>query len=194
MALDAPRACEIAICDAFDPPGVRIKFIAVNDAWRLLPYADVLYSCDVKWWRVARPSSAEFTGERWSSHESAPKQNNKKIDAAAEYGLELITGRDEPGFCVDLPRIHYGGNSGFQAVNLAIQFGAERIRLIGFDMQHTNGQAHFFGNHPTELATIPSHGIYIAAFQQAAYLLPDEISIINCTADSALPCFPRGTL
>lgn len=35
----------------------------------------------------------------------------------------------------DLGRIGWGGNSGFGAINLAAQFGASKIILVGFDMR-----------------------------------------------------------
>lgn len=36
-----------------------------------------------------------------------------------------------------------GGNSGFQAINIAVQFGATRIGLVGFDI----GGGHWHGPH-----------------------------------------------
>ena len=29
----------------------RARVIAINDAWRVAPWADVLYGCDGRWWR-----------------------------------------------------------------------------------------------------------------------------------------------
>ena len=38
-----------------------------------------------------------------------------------------------------------GGNSGFQALNLAVQFGALGILLIGFDMKADGNSPHWYG-------------------------------------------------
>src|SRR5690606_24056968 len=114
------------------------KVIAVNDAWKLLPFADVIYACDLRWWE--KKGCGDFRGERWSCTESRGGRDKRSV--AEKFGLNLIDGRSEEGFSLEPGLIHYGSNSGFQAVNLALQFGAKVIRLVGFDMQ-PNG--HFFG-------------------------------------------------
>lgn len=166
---------------SLDPAKCRGFVIAVNDAYRLLPDADILYACDARWWDYHNP---QFKGQKWSSHNPSPRINDNKADAARKHGLHLVPGFDGEGFKLDFG-IHYGSNSGFQAVNLAIALGARRIRLVGFDM---HGR-HFFGDHPKELGN-PDFPTFIAAFERAAELLPSHIEIVNCTPDSALTCFP----
>ncbi len=164
--------------------------IAVNDAYRLMPWAEVLYSCDRAWWRVHQGCPG-FTGEKWSSHSTG---NNDKLDVAKDYGLRLVRGNDAEGFSFDPSVIHYGSNSGFQAINLAIHFGAKVIKLVGFDMRHVDGKRHFFGNHPAPLHNHMHYSQLIRHFKKAAKHLPADIKIINCTPGSALDCFPMGTL
>jgi hypothetical protein len=163
--------------------------IAVNDAYRVLPAADVLYACDAKWWRVHR-GVRTFKGEKWSSHDA---ENNDKTEVAQRHGLRLIEGHDSEGFSFDPGVIHYGSNSGFQAINLAILFGARRIVLVGFDMSY-NGKSHFFGDHPRGLTRQERYEIFIPQFERAAARLPESIEIINCTPESALHCFPMMDL
>lgn len=43
-------------------------------------------------------------------------------------------------------RIGWGGNGGFHALNLAVQFGLRKIILCGFDMSLANG-VHWHGRH-----------------------------------------------
>jgi hypothetical protein len=43
-------------------------------------------------------------------------------------------------------RIGWGNNGGFHALNLAVQFGARKIILVGFDMHIRNG-LHWHGRH-----------------------------------------------
>jgi hypothetical protein len=157
------------------------RVIAVNDAYRRLPFADVLYACDARWWGV-HGHCAGFAGEKWSSH----SRDNQKLKEADRYGLTLVTGCNRKGFSLDPDQIHYGGNSGFQAVNLAILFGAYRIVLIGCDMHGS----HFFGPHPTPLRNTSRFDQYIQKFGDAAKMLPSHIKIVNATPDSALMCFP----
>jgi hypothetical protein len=161
--------------------------IAVNDAYRLLPFADVLYAGDADWWDV-HDGVPGFAGERWSAHEAL---RNDKADLVDRYGLHLVAGpkHDAEGFSLDPARIHYGGNSGFQAINLAILFGATRILLVGFDMRTTTPR-HFFGDHPFPLHNVAKYEHFHGAFVHAARLLPPHIEIVNCTPGSGLRCFP----
>lgn len=165
--------------------------VAVNDAWRKVPFADVLYACDERFWDVK--GCEGFQGERWSSHGSSLRQQDDKIECAKRHGLKLVQGRDGEGFCTEPGVIYYGSNSGFQAVNLAIHFGAKLIRLVGFDMQ-PNG--HFFGR---QIPQFPVPGdsefrTFRRAFERAAERMPEGVRIINCTPGSALTCFPMGAL
>lgn len=92
--------------------------IAVNDAYKLFPFAEVLYACDAPWWK-AHNGCPDFLGEKWSSHDNG---NNEKRPTAERFGLHLVNGKRQDGFSLDPSFISYGGNSGFQATNLAIHF------------------------------------------------------------------------
>lgn len=167
-----------------------IRAVAVNDAHRLLPWADVLYACDAAWWKE-HDGALDFKGERWSSH-SEPR--NEKLDTAKRWGLHLVHGAHARGFSLDQRRINYGQNSGFQAVNLALLFGATRVLLIGFDM-HIKSGYHFFGRHGHTLRnTDPAQ--FIKNFNMAAtdLLAHPGIEIVNCSPGSALTCFPQMDL
>jgi hypothetical protein len=166
-----------------------LRTIAVNDAYRLAPWADVLYACDGEWWDH-HGGCMGFAGEKWSSH--APGGNDKRRHAE-RYGLHLVAGVDAPGFSHDPSRIHYGLNSGYQALNLALLFGAKRIALVGFDMRAVDGRAHFFGAHGGGLRA-PAFGLFVERFKAAARTVPAGVDVINCTPGSALTCFPTGEL
>src|SRR5262249_19842922 len=141
------------------------------------------------WWIAKNPS--QFTGERWSSSEVGPNSCNDKREFGPQYGLSLVEGRFERGFSFEPGVIHYGFNSGFQAVNLALQFGAQHIVLVGFDMRVVDGREHFFGSHPECQGFGPlSLELFISEFGKAARDLSDDIEIVNATPGSALKCFP----
>jgi hypothetical protein len=165
------------------------RVLAVNDAYRRLPWAEVLYACDQEWWNVHQ-GCPDFAGEKWSSHEAG---TNDKLATAERYGLRLVQGRDGEGFSLDPSVIHYGSNGGFQALNLALLMGAKRVLLVGFDMHATNGR-HFFGDHPEPLSNYVRYETLVPYFRRAAALLPRGIEIVNCTPGSALDCFPAARL
>lgn len=87
-----------------------------------------------------------------------------------------------------------GGNSGFQALNLAVQFGARRILLVGFDMNDRGG-VHWYGRNSWPMANNPDHNNFrrwIAAFEGAAPLLKSMgIEVVNLSPHSAIQCFPK---
>lgn len=116
--------------------GKHINVIAVNDAYRRAPWADILYACDARWWRwndgvpgfkgikvalIGAKDGKGYEGE-WNDimyPDIRPLAYNG-ID-----GLEVA----DPRF------LRTGRSSGYQAINLAVQLGAKRIILIGYDMQ-----------------------------------------------------------
>jgi len=171
------------------------RVLAVSDAYRLMPWADALYSLDEKWWdhhKGAKP----FGGVRWSAHDET---HSHKIECAARHGLRLVHGKAEKGFSTDRSCIHYCGNSGFQAVNLAIRFGAREIVLVGFNLQHVRGSSHFFGEHPEGVrkSQRSPYERFIADFVIAEKRLRLEANpprIINATPATALTCFPQASL
>lgn len=168
------------------------RVIAVNDVYRLLPEADVLYACDRAWWEHHK-GCPDVAGERWTSHSLAPKNDKREI--AGRFGLRVVEGADRLGFSRDPGLIHYGNNSGYQAVNLAILWGADPIVLVGFDMRRVDGRTHFFGEHKSPLRPPANFGKWIGNFTKAADLLGQpRPRILNATPGSALRCFPMVDL
>jgi hypothetical protein len=152
-----------------------------------MPWADVLYGCDEKWWNHHNGVPG-FDGEKWSSHQSGGSICNDKLACAERYGLNLIAGSEAPGFSLDPSVVHYGCNSGFQALNLAILWGASVIVLVGFDMRRVDGAAHFFGEHPASLSTPVDYSRFVPHFERAE--VPEGVQILNATPESALACYP----
>jgi hypothetical protein len=91
-----------------------------------------------------------------------------------------------------------GGNSGYQAMNLALHLGAARIVLLGYDMAPADdGRLHWFGAHPAGLAN--PDGVNFAtwpkAFDRLAPALADlGVEVVNCSRRTALGCFARAPL
>jgi hypothetical protein len=165
--------------------------MAVKEAYRRVPWAEVMYGCDAKFWD-RYDGCRDFMGERWSSH--GVKGDNDKRIAQEKYGLLLVAGKKGVGFSFADSTIHYGYNSGFQSINLTLLLGATRLVLVGFNMKGEGDKRYFFGKaHPTQQSCTP-YGISMPAFADAAKLLPKGITILNATADTALKAFKRVTL
>lgn len=194
-----PRGCTFAILaggPSLSPEQVehvrraqaqgQCKAIAVNDSWRLAPWADVLYACDKRWWDAKRPKDpSEFAGVMVSQDAAA----------CATYGLEHVPSLPGPGLCRDPWVLHQGLNSGYQAINLAYHLGAARIILLGYDMQRTGGKSHWFGDHPPGLNVPSPFRDFIQRFGPLAKDLELEgVQVFNCSTETALNCFPKTSL
>lgn len=166
----------------------RARVIAVNDSWRMATWADAIYACDEAWWSFHYKAVMEkFGGERWS------QRPVKEIGTPARVPFELnyVGGSHAAGLCRTPGQIHYGSNSGYQAMNLAWHFGARRILLLGFDMRMINGRRHWFGEHPKGLTNSGDYSAWIQNFAvMARDLRQDGVEVINCTKDSALEYWP----
>lgn len=181
MAAPGPSLTE-AVAEACK--GYRV--VAVGTAWRRVPWAEVLYHCDAKWWD-AHKGAPGFAGEKWSLH---CQKRSPKLEAAEKYGLRLVASRMEKGFSLNPSFIHEGRNSGFQAINLALLMGGNPIVLVGFDMR---GNQHFC-ERPKGLSVPNDYISFVNYFEEAATLLPKDIQILNATPDSAIKGFKRVKL
>lgn len=183
LVASGPSAAKVDLAPACG----RVRAIAVNNSWQLAPWADILYATDGRWWREYS-GCAEFAGLRLTSDEGA----------AREFGITRCKCRkrddrillDEPG------EVGWGGNSGFHALNLAIQFGCEKIILVGYDMQTRHG-LHWHEDHPGDMHN-PSAG-NVERWRRAvdgARTIADMLGvrIINCAPESALVHYPKMSL
>lgn len=153
-----------------------------------MPGADALYGCDGAWWRL-NAGVPGFTGLKLT--QDGP--------AAAAFSdlrkVELLRGKDRilcerPGVIGD------GGNSGFQALNLAAQFGARLIAAVGFDMRLDRG-AHWHGAHGYGLNNPSERNLVhwrLALHQAAADLAALGVRVVNASEESTLTAFPKMPL
>lgn len=177
---------------AFSPMALRGRgrVIAINDAYRLYPTADVLYFCDKAWWERSRAGVQGLFKGRYvismdAGHGMIP-------------GVHMLRCTGVTGLETDPGALRHGCNSGYQAINLAYHFGAKRIVLIGYDMKVApNGWSHWFGHHPGQTAAgfTVSLGAMLPNFPTLVQPLQDAgVTVINACPGSALTCWPLMTL
>ncbi len=163
----------------------RARLIAVNDAYRLAPWADVLYACDAQWWRWHAEAVRDFAGLKYGLKPLARKW-------VPDVQILRNTGRE--GLETDPGGLRTGQNSGYQAINLAYHLGAAKIILLGYDLQIGPGQrSHWFGDHPNKQRPPLRHMRQF--FPSLAKGLRDVgVEVINCSPQTALDCFERRPL
>lgn len=92
--------------------------------------------------------------------------------------------------------IGWGGNSGFHALNLAVQFGVKSIALVGYDMRCDRG-LHWHGKHVQGLNNPTSGNVerWRRVTDEAAPVLAAlGVRVVNCSPISALVNYPKMTL
>jgi len=149
----------------------HLPCVAVNDAFRIAPWARVLVAADEAWIRK-NPDAIEFAGEKWCNNETR-------------------------GTFPRLPKreaIYTNTNSGLLGLVFAMDRGAERILLLGVDMKGT----HYFGRYRNGLVNSPDEPgrfeFFIKQFRDFAPRIRKGVEVINCNPDSALDVFPKMTL
>lgn len=110
----------------------KSKVIAIKGSWRLCPWADALYGSDRRWW-IENNGAAKFGGLKITASPAAAKLYGLRAVVRLRVKEQILT--DETGV-VGCGSRRGGGHSGFHALNLAVQFGAKRISLVGMDMSN----------------------------------------------------------
>lgn len=175
--------------------------MAVNSSWRLCPWADVLYACDFSWWHYNK-GVPDFKGLKVSQHARVPK-NYPDIKL-----VQTVRSHDRGGHIqTERGKIGWGPSSGFQAVNLAVQFGTKHIVLVGFDMRLDLG-LHWHGPHETSRIVGKKreqtglHNPHMGQVARWRKILDEAkpsidalgVKVINASPVSALKSYPKMTL
>jgi len=143
----------------------HLPCVAVNDAFRLAPWARALVAGDGEWWDCNRDAFA-FAGDKWSAN--ADRARVKRMRR---------------------PGVFTNTNSGLLGLYYAVDHGAERVLLLGVDMHGT----HYFGPHTTRPNTTPQRfAVFLEQFRDAKRRI--DCDVINCNPDSALTLWPRMPL
>ncbi len=157
----------------------RALVIAVNESWRLCPWAEFLYSSDHNWWHNTTPEfDGIAVGPSWG----------------ARRPVEIVT--QEFGDYFHTARMMVGGrNSGLHAVNLAYHLGATRVGLVGFDMHDRDGK-HWHSDHArTPNPTTADIESWRTVMDDAAHCIAERgMEVVNCSLSSALTAYPKMTL
>lgn len=166
----------------------KATLIAINDAWRLAPMADVLYSSDQYW----------FPRHQWVPAFAGLKVGLDQffdMPAAHQHGVITLRYTGDEGIDWTPNCLRSAKNSGGAAINLACHLGAKRIVLLGYDMAAGAKQKHFFGEHPQGLNRdhhYASWAHYLATMATA--LREKGVDVVNCSRQTSLTCFDRQPL
>lgn len=148
--------------------GESKQALAINNTFKLAPYADHIYACDQRWWDYYYESVKSLCSRAtlWTYYDTT----------AMKYGIRQAK----------IPAKKTGGNSGTQAARMAItELHAVRLILLGYDMQ---GSSHWHGSHPKGWPN-PNDSLaksWRVHTQRLASEFP-TVDVINASRETAIP-------
>lgn len=160
------------------------KVIAINRAFEVAPWADVLYWTDADFYRWYKRDIDSFRGMKVTCRPAKiPSENILLLCGVRDYGLDL-----RPSYICD------GNNSGYGALNLAVKLGAKRIYLLGYDLHSTQDATHWHNGYNRR----HNHTIYKRLFKYFDSAVPVlnklGVEVWNANPDSHLACFRKCSL
>jgi len=170
---------DISLCEQSSYP-----LLGINNAYQITDRLTYHYACDTKWWQHHYPYT--------QAHTRKFSLNGKQKDEGYP-GVEQMKRGGREALSHEWPILGTGGNSGFQAVNLAYLLGYKTIILLGYDLSDSGG-THWHPDHNFSGSTNPSKGTFgswIRAFNKVApELKKANVEVLNATRSTALKCFP----
>jgi hypothetical protein len=164
----------------------RGRVLAINNSYRLCPWADLLYFSDRCWYGWHHEHLSSFKG-RMVTVSEVEGDGIKNLTLWPGDGLELRADRLR------------GNNGGYHAINLAFHLGVKRIVLLGYDMRCDNGKSHFHEGHPDNISlayrdsllkeqVMPQFRTLVAPLREAG------VEVVNANQGSYLNCWPLVSL
>lgn len=171
--------------------------IAVNNAYQIGSWIDVMFFGDCNWYLQHRTPLAEWPGLKVTSCNRFVKKTGKDSD-----GIKYL-GRDKEkkyGLTDNRTMISWNQNSGSASISMAVHFGVKRIVLLGFDMVlDDNKRSHwhnFHGNttHKKKMRT-PPFARHMMGFEEIAKDAEAlGVEIVNASPTSAITQFKKVAL
>lgn len=165
----------------------RAKVFVIKSEYRFAPWADALYGIDKEWW-ITNRGAPDFAGLKFSPSPTACRLFQLK-QVRLRPRADILTA--ETGV-IGCGLRTGGGHSGFQALNLAVQFGARRLLLVGFDMTGGRRFLHEEGVSKFDPRRLPEwREAMDAAAPQFDRLV---VEVVNCSPGSALKAYRKARL
>ena len=121
------------------------RVIAINSSWRRVPFADVLFFGDKRWW------------DRYGTEVQENGFSGRIVTCAGEIAHPLVWNlrkEQPPGLMIDPACVWMRRTSLTAAINLAFHFGAKRIVLLGADGgPASDGTTHHHESYPWDQTT-----------------------------------------
>ena len=155
--------------------------IAVNKAFLHLPFAQVLYWSDTRFFEWHGKEIGEFSGIKVTCRPQPKRGDVINLLNTGKTGLETMS-----------YGLRDGGNSGYAAINLAYHLGAKKIVLLGFDMQTNGKETHWHEGYSSTADTGTMERLMIPNFDSLVEPLEKrKVKVYNASPISKLTCFDK---
>lgn len=171
--------------------------IGVNMAYLIGDWIDMLFFGDKKWYFTNREKVAKFKGLKVTcqSHFNKPKYVEERIKFLAKDNHKPT------GISSNPHKVSWNVNSGAAAISVAVNMGATRIILVGFDMQlGDDGKQHWHAEYKTfsrkhpDGKKLPFHRHLLGFPVIAKDARELGVEIINACPNSAIKEFRKTTV
>ena len=157
------------------------RTIVTNNAYKLAPWAEILFFMDHKWYQQHAGWLELFTGIK--VHIADGSKNNHKLKWMQRGSKTMLSHQRNI--------INHGNNSGYCAVHLAYLLGAAKIILVGFDMKLVDNEQNFHNDHQRKMRDNIYEAEYIPVFDTIRQPLQKKgVTLLNMTENSGLKNIP----
>jgi len=161
------------------------RVIAINSSWPRVPFADLLFFGDARWWHEYRDEVLRgFSGRIATSARGIDHPRVLRLFAIGTSGL-----------AADPDTVAIRRTSTLAAINLAVHLGVGQIVLIGVDNRvDPGGPTHHHAGYPWDLR----HGCFDEQRAEFAMIVAPlrrlGVAVVNASPQSALDCWPKISL
>lgn len=158
------------------------RTIAVNNAYKVAPWADALFFGDCQWLKRYGQGLDHFAGLKVTSCASWERERTIRV-----LRKELMP----YGISTDPQTLRWNLSSGACAINLAYHFGVSEIVLLGFDMHKgPNGENNFHADYGHPAGRNPYPRFLLPFLAIKADLDRLGVRVLNATPGSSLTLWP----
>jgi hypothetical protein len=194
-----PESLVHAVVAGTSPPSVYSPYmsflhdkhvIGINVAYYIGDWIDMVFFGDGSFFTKHKDNLARFPGLKVSCD-----PNCNKIP----WIKYLVRDTSHPkGISIKAGAVSWNCNSGSAAISVAVQAGAKRIILLGFDMSLDNNIQHWHNMYgkPTDPKTVSKSLLTFASHLSGFPVIAQDakrlgVEIINASPNSTIPQFPK---
>ena len=185
---------DTAVCIATGPSLTReqvekvkrssVRSIGINDVGLTEDWLDIWYAADWPFWKHYEARAQASQALKVCA--DVMSRGSRLVDLFLSTANDERASRFEPGFAVS------GNHSGFQALQMAISFGASKVVLLGYDCKARGTSTNYFGRKPNTLHRASNYESWREHYDRL--LVPVGVEVLNATPGSAITAFPRVSL